>query len=69
MAANSTCLELSVDTYATFESIQALIPLRVLTDYTTAPSQPTKTQASEIVRDIFQQINGVLSVLGLVSVD
>lgn len=63
MALNSTqSLELSVDGYCTFASIEPYIPRRSINN----TSKPTRAQACHIVRDTFSEINGLLTILGYV---
>ena len=62
MSVNATSgLELSVDCYATFEDILAHIP-HVSLDNT--DSKPSRKQAIGMARDVFREINSLLSVLG-----
>jgi len=62
MSLNSTThLELSVDCYATFEDILAHIPHVTLDN---SNSKPSRAQACGIARDVFREINSMLSVLG-----
>lgn len=61
MALNATSsLEVSVDTYATFSQVRALIPYTnfAATDY------PTKAQAFSIIRDVYQEVNSLIGLLG-----
>ena len=61
MALTSTeDVELSVDGYCTLAHIEPYIPHRSLT----VNSKPTRAHALYIVRDIYQEINGLLDVLG-----
>ncbi len=61
MSLNATnALELSVDGYATFATIQGLIPWRTLS----SSSTPTRAQAAGIVRNLYQDINTLLYTLG-----
>ena len=62
MSVNATSgLELSVDCYATFEDILAHIPHVSLDNVNTKPS---RKQAIGIARDVFREVNSLLSVLG-----
>lgn len=61
MARNSTqSLELSVDSYCTFAHIEPYIPRRDID----STSKPTRKQAMFIVRHVYDEINGLLSILG-----
>ncbi|MBT3194805.1 MAG: hypothetical protein HN341_19835 [Verrucomicrobia bacterium] len=61
MSSNATQdIELSVDGYCTFGSIEAFIPHRALS----STSKPTRRLALGIVRDVKAQIDGALDVLG-----
>lgn len=62
MSLNSTqSLEISIDSYATFDEILALIPH---IDLDNSTSIPRRRQACEIARDVFAEVNGLLGVLG-----
>ena len=62
MSSNATSgLELSVDCYATFEDILAHIPHVSLDN---SNSKPSRKQAIGIARDVFREVNSLLSVLG-----
>ena len=62
MSSNATnALELSVDCYATFSSILAHIPHFTLDNDI---SKPSRRQAIQMARDVFREINSLLSVLG-----
>lgn len=62
MSLNSTqSLEISVDCYATFEDILAHIPHVSLDN---ANTKPSRAQACGIARDVYREVNALLSVLG-----
>lgn len=62
MSSNSTgTLEVSVDCYATFSGILAHIPHVSLDN---ANSRPSRNQAIAMARDVFREVNSLLSVLG-----
>ena len=62
MSSNATSgLELSVDCYATFEDILAHIPHVELDNVNTKPS---RKQAIGMARDVYREVNSLLSVLG-----
>ena len=64
MSQNSTNdLEISVDSYATFDAILAHVPHLTLDNINT---RPRRRQACEIARQTFDEINGLLKVLGYI---
>ena len=58
---STTDIELSVDCYATFDKILAHIPH---VDLDNSTSTPLKRQALRMARDVMQEVNGLLGVLG-----
>ena len=63
MSLNATnSLELSVDSYATMAQITALIPYQTFD----ADDYPDKPQAVQLARDVFQEINSLVTSLGYV---
>jgi hypothetical protein len=60
MANATACIEISVDAYCTLSRVAAYIPRRTIND----ASIPTRRQVISLAKDVFQEINGLLDVLG-----
>lgn len=58
--ASTSDIEISVDGYATMAQIQGLIPWRTID----TSSTPTRVQSLNMARDLFQDVNILLSTLG-----